>query len=180
MYETIIRVNGKKIPHYYLDSYLPRYKNSNPGEFSEDVLKFKRGVDYSIMDRFATEIIRLVSDAELKFDIIVPIPSSSANTIKNGTKIFVSKVSKGLKIENGVNILVRIKNVPASHLCTASNRPTEDRHYETIKCENGLSNMRVMLFDDIVTAGNTSRACIRRIFDTGVTNITLISLAKTE
>ncbi|MDI9617685.1 phosphoribosyltransferase [Methanothermobacter sp.] len=90
-------------------------------------------------------------------------------------------VSGKLKIQNGTGILMRKFSVQSSHLASSiRERPSEDLHYRTIHHKILNEDMRVLLFDDILTTGNTVRACVRRILDAGPTPINVFTLSKTR
>lgn len=169
----------KKFIFYNIDKYLPKNKYPEQNYFSKKVLNFKDGDKIAILN-FAEDIKSLIYKENLKFDIIIPIPSSSAYNIGKGNKLLVERLAKDLNIQNGVNILQRIKTVKSSHLCNSHDeRPTETDHYNSIICNTRIDGKKVLLFDDIYTQGNTSRACNKRILEKGASEVTLITLGKT-
>ncbi|AFN04095.1 hypothetical protein PFC_05770 [Pyrococcus furiosus COM1] len=171
-------INGKRVPYYFLGYYLPQNKTQQD-EFSKSVLDFKKGY-LNVISKFAEDVVNLIRFKKLKPDIIIPIPSSKKGEISLGHKLLVDYVSNELKIKNGTRILQRWYSVQKSHLASPNKRPIERDHYLSITCKQRLENMKVVLFDDILTTGDTARACVRIIFECGASKVYLITLARTK
>ena len=171
-------INGKRVLYYFLGYYLPKNKTQQD-EFSKSVLDFKKGY-LNVISKFAEDVANLIRFKKLKPDIIIPIPGSKKSKISRGHKLLVNYVSNELKIKNGTGILQRWYSVPKSHLAPSNERPTEKDHYLSITCKQRLDNMKIVLFDDILTTGNTARACVRLIFECGASKVYLITLARTK
>ena len=179
--EFKIKLNGKTYDYYSLGYYQPKNSFGNRQNlFSKDILKFKgeKRMDYMpVSTRFSEELIRLIERENLKFDMIIPIPRSSAGQIANGSTRLSSYVSEILRIEDGTGILKRMNSVKTSHL--SNNRPSLQEHYNSISCSDRVFNKRILLFDDILTHGNTAGACIYKIHENNPSDITVLTLGRT-
>ncbi|GAB6056500.1 hypothetical protein JCM15415_18160 [Methanobacterium movens] len=164
---------------YHLGDYLPKNRYPDQDTFSKNILDFKNGNEKVALD-FADKIKDLIKNKNLKFDVIIPIPSSKAHRIGNGSKLLTKKLANQLNCENGTNMLERVENLISAHLVEANERPTTDNHYNSIKCDKRVKGKRILLFDDIFTQGNTSQACSKKLFENGASNVILIVLGKTK
>lgn len=118
---------------------------------------------------------------DLDIDMIVPIPGSSKGKIGRGHRQLASEISRALGIKNGTGVLVRISSVRSSHQAKSSEeRPTEIHHLFSIRCIEDVNDMKILLFDDILTTGATARACIKKLLWCGASKVYLITLAKTR
>ena len=179
--EFKIRLDDKTYDYYSLGYYQPKNSFGNRQNlFSKDILKFKgeKRMDFMpVSTRFSEELIRLIERENLKFDMIIPVPRSSAGQIANGSTKLSSYVSEILRIEDGTGILKRMNSVKTSHL--SNDRPSLQEHYHSISCSDRVFNKRILLFDDILTHGNTAGACIYRIHENNPSDITVLTLGRT-
>ena len=60
-------------------------------------------------DEFSEKIIDIIRSKNLKFDVIIPIPSSSKDRVSDGSARLAKNISKSLGIEDGTGWLKRIK-----------------------------------------------------------------------
>lgn len=180
-------IRALEVPHYYLGKYIP----ANAGiqdEFSGLLLMFKKygSSDYGcrddIVEYFLRKVINLIKKNALKPDIIVPVPSSRSYNIGKANEEICRKISAILGIENGVNALVRIWDVPKSSTSDGKERPTLLDHYRSIITNPrfNLKDKNVLLFDDIYTTGNTARASALRLLEAGAKNVWIVTLGKTK
>jgi len=167
------------IPLYYVGNYYRKSSDKHKGH-SENVLNFKTRPSKYLFRLFANEVIKMINEFDLKFDIIVQIPSSTLRSVSSGSCYLCEKVSETLGVENGSHNLVRIQGLKPSHLLPPNQRNSEQTHYETIYCNDKFANKKVLLFDDILTKGDTARACIRKLFDQNASDIALIVLGRTQ
>ena len=179
--EFKIKLDGKTYDYYSLGYYQPKNSFGNRQNlFSKDILKFKgeKRMDYMpVSTRFSEELIRLIERENLKFDMIIPIPRSSAGQIANGSTRLSSYISEILRIEDGTGILKRMNSVKTSHL--SNDRPSLQEHYNSIICSDRVFNKRILLFDDILTHGNTAGACIYKIHENNPSDIKVLTLGRT-
>lgn len=177
----ILRYQNKvhRIPLYYVDSYYRKNTKLHKGH-SSSVLKFKTRPSKHLLRYFTNEVIKMINHYNLKFDIIVQIPSSTLRSVSYGSRYICGKVSETFGVENGSYNLTRIQGITPSHLLPSSQRNSEHKHYETIYCNDKFSNKKVLLFDDILTKGDTARACIRKLYEQNASDISLVVLGRTQ
>lgn len=173
MIKETINLKEHCFPHYFLHLYIS--KDLKPDRFSYHVVQFKNGVDYQI-EMFKDEIVELIKEEKLEFDVAIPVPRSSKNRISKGSKTLVEAISQEFKVENGVGILERTESVSSSH---SGGLRSQEKHYKSITCKKDMSNKRILLFDDVKTTGSTARACIQKLLEENCTNIILITLGRT-
>ena len=96
---------------------------------------------------------------------IVPVPSHLACHISPSSKLvcrFIVRMFPWLQYPE--ELLFRRENVTPAHLAYPGQRPTSTEHFQSLGCDNAdLGGAGLILFDDIVTTGDTSQACIRRL-----------------
>jgi predicted amidophosphoribosyltransferase len=100
--------------------------------------------------------------------ILVPVPKSSLmqpNTLWVPERIATALVSVGIG-KQVASCLIRSKAVPKAALSSPSERPTAEKHYESITVQGILSKPdEIVLIDDIVTRGATLLGCANRLTD---------------
>lgn len=167
--------------HYFLGFYETKEsKKYQRNDISKQISKYKfytGNVCTNTAKNFARDIIYFVNDQNLKFDVMIPIPSSDANTISLGHRTLVSIVSDQLSIENGTGILTRTISVKKSH--NSGTRPIKE-HENSIKCGSKIFDKKILLYDDIYTHGNTADACILLLKNNGANDISLFTLGRTN
>jgi predicted amidophosphoribosyltransferase len=173
------QIKNIEFDHYFIDYYQTKERHGlNQNKFSKDILLFKNVNAYHykrVADDFSKEIINIIKDENLNFDVIIPIPSSTKGRISEGNARLAANISERLGIKNGTGWLERIETVPKSHI--AGSR-TIEQHLNSMYCKD-FNDQNVLLFDDIYTHGNTAKSCILKINETHKANVTLITLAKT-
>jgi hypoxanthine-guanine phosphoribosyltransferase len=61
-------------------------------------------------------------------------------------------------------LLFRRESINPAHLAYPGQRPTSMEHFQSLGCRKAdLEGAGVILFDDIITTGDTSQACKRRL-----------------
>src|SRR5260370_21281499 len=112
------------------------------------------------LGRFAEEWKR-----EFGCRYIVPVLSQLACNFSPSSKLvcrFIVRMFPWLQYPE--ELLFRRENVTPAHLAYPGQRPTSTEHFQSLGCNNaGLGGAGLILFDDIVTTGDTSQACIRRL-----------------
>ena len=177
-----LEINNKILDYHSLIFYHPISREGiNQDERSKEILNFKDD-KISIFNKpakkFAEELLTLIYDNNLKFDMIIPIPKSSANKIANGHKKLCSIISKELDIINGSGVLKRSESIRKSAR-SGNKRPSLEEQYNSITCTKQVFNKRILLFDDILTRGNTAGASIIKIYENNPNEIILITLGRT-
>ena len=175
-YMSILNSSEQKIAHYFIDYYKPKSRGEFQDSFGINIINFKRG-NSSVVREFAKIVNFIISIEGISADYVVPIPSSSKDTISMALKDLCSEVTKNSSMKY-LEALVRVDSVKSSHL-SQGDRPTYHDHFNTIRCTSSFSSEKILLVDDVYTQGNTAQASIDRIFQNGVGGIVLITLGKT-
>ena len=153
----------------------------------DSILDFKRGKDLKVKEVSVnvTSFVSILVKAKriVKPDVIVPVPQSSADAETPdyrlyGPRFLCSYLSKRLKIKNGTGYLKRVESLSPAHL--SEERLSCERHYQTVKCEDTVRNLHVLLFDDVYRTGNTVCGCVKRLVEKGVGRVTLITIGNAE
>lgn len=86
-------------------------------------------------------------------------------------------------MKDGSGRLERFTSVESAHLADPGHRPSFSKHWESIRVNpNRLEEVqgaRILLFDDVITTGNTALACRRHLLQVEAVSITGIYLGKT-
>lgn len=97
-----------------------------------------------------------------KYDIIIPVPIHKKRKKERGynqSELIVKKISQSLKLEIGIDCLIKEKNtIPQS---TLSKKQREENVKQVYKIQNKqkIENKKIILFDDIYTTGTTTEEC---------------------
>ncbi len=97
---------------------------------------------------------------------LVPIPGSGKTTPENfwGPRLICEALAHEGIGAGVLPLLIRNTGVPKSAFAAAGERPTPQRHFESIKAEIDLTTpRRITLVDDVVTKGSTAIGAARRI-----------------
>lgn len=174
--------SGTGYYHYYLGFYHPTDRGQDLfsrkiyPDFKED---FKRYYEPAAKE-FAEYLVNDIVRKNLEYDLIIPIPSSTAGRISGGHKIITSLVSEKTGIEDGMGILKRTKSIPKS-ATSGLKRPDIHKHLSTIECDGDVNGKKVLLFDDIYTTGNTAGACvIKLVHGNNASEVDVVTLGRTE
>jgi hypothetical protein len=115
---------------------------------------------YEALGKFAEDWKR-----EFGCRYIVPVPSHLAYTISASSKLmclFIVRMFPWLQYPE--DLLYRRESVTPAHLACPGQRPTSTEHFQSLACNKAdLGGAGLILFDDIVTTGDTSQACKRRL-----------------
>lgn len=115
--------------------------------------------------------------------VLVPAPGSSLrkpDTLWVPHRLCEALVAEGL----GSRVLLALERhtaVPKSAFCSPGERPTVQKHHETIRAESTLpAPARLCIVDDIMTKGSTLLACASRLTEAfpGV-DVVVFGMAKT-
>jgi hypothetical protein len=113
---------------------------------------------------------------------VVPVPSHRAHEVSPSSKLmcrFIVQSFPWLKYPE--ELLFRAESVTPAHLAYPGQRPTSTEHFQSLGCDKvDLGGAGLILFDDIVTTGDTSQACRRRLQkDTRCGEVVRLFLGKT-
>lgn len=169
---------------FYLGFYHPLYNyyedcyedNEYFNEYSQKILELKNSVHEAI--RFFTkELDRIIDDEEV---VITAVPSSDATCTSSG----IVDLSKQLlqckrNFIDGTSCIKRVKSIPKQS--QSSEKRTKKRHKDSIEIQNQsiIKDRRVIILDDVLTTGNTVKACQELLIETGAKEVKIIVLGKT-
>jgi hypothetical protein len=167
-----------------------RYNPGKPGESdkaTQFILCFKNSGS-SCLSTACVQVYEALGkfsegwDAEFGCRYIVPVPSHLAYEVSLSSELMCGFIAKMFpRLQYPKQLLFRKENVPAAHLAYPGQRPTSTEHFQSLGCKKAdLEGAGVILFDDIITTGDTSQACKRRLQqDTKCGEVVRLFLGKT-
>jgi len=117
-----------------------------------------------ILSNFFANYLKTIK-IPLNYDKIIPVPAKPEYSF-NSIEIICHEFSKILEIPTDCDILKRVSN--------------EQKDYEVIDRSINLSNIKILLIDDITTDGDTKDFICSRLNELGCINICNITLGKTD
>jgi len=148
-------------------SVLP-YRSKRSGkadQTSQFVLAFKEGVESAVQiaiqvvgDELEKKQGRLLSD----ISHIVCAPPHKKGFASASSEFFCEQVAKRFSLTHMPRALERTKSVPKAAYAPPGQRPTYGDHLDSIRYAGpaiALSGRGILLFDDVLTSGDTSDAC---------------------
>ena len=190
----------KKESYYYIcdecyNSYLSKYEIKNFSEKNtysifryEDEIR-KLLIDYKFNDKcyleylFEKSILKnnYLCNLIKKYDIIIPVPTHKKRKSKRGynqTEEISNLISKDLKIQNGKDILVKIKNLKPQSLKSAIDRKNDIIGAFKVNNKEKIFNKNIILFDDIYTTGSTTKECKKVLLENDAKNVFILTIAR--
>ena len=172
------RIDG--IPYYYLFSYLPKneFKEvaKTEAKIRSLIYSFKNGSikAQKIIDNFLFNVLYSTFRGYLTLLNFVCVPASSASKNEQRYKRFLSSdFMSACFPENTYDWIKVAKDAPPKHL--GSEEPAEYSFDKDV-----WKGKMVVLFDDVVTSGNTIKNFKNKIESLGAQVVFLISLGKTR
>lgn len=161
---------------FYIGAYFPKYKTSKDA-FSDLIIKYKKCDFYAIC--FFNRLLSNIIYNYFRFcDLILPIPPSTSMFDNYSNKIICISLNSLNIISFKDNILIRQKNIRPSHL--TNNRTSEDiKQSVAVSNCNFIKNKNIILFDDIITSGITSKTIKNMLLENGANSVYRLFIAKT-
>ena len=170
---------GDPIKVYYLGPYRPlkSWPHNQRGENTKMILALQDNKDPGrpvAVDYFFGELDRALSH---QFPIAM-IPSHDPQATSAGLVQLIQRLVANNRIDAG-SCLVRHTKVEESSYW--KNRSME-KHLQSIKVINQASveNQTVLLLDDVVSSGNSMRACKKLLIDKGAADVVCLTLELRE
>lgn len=161
------------IAPYYRKNKSSYSKEPNPkhDNFSSMILQLKKGAPDGI--EFFYPFVKKIETAH---HVLCVVPSSRPDSTSSGLKKLVSKLITNAS-QDGIDCLVRHAKVDPAHW---GNRDM-NKHFESISVVKPhiIMDQNVILFDDVVTTGNTLMACRKILLDAGARDVQCFALGKT-
>lgn len=160
----------------YIGDYHPFYHGTNKDfdEFSNMILKLKEQDDEAV--KFFYDKIKMKLGEN--FTIVV-VPSHSVNTKNSGIRKLAIMLAKDKKnIIDGTECLIRIKEI--KKLSHGGNRSL-DIQLESMKVvkHDLIQGKDILLLDDVKTSGNTIKAAIKLLKESGAKKVVALVLGRT-
>lgn len=159
-----------EVPFASLLIYSPKGSSENSVKSRHVCYSIKRG-DVQLLDQAVTALERVFEEAGfaafLGPDVgLVPTPGSAPHV--SGGLWPSERIAHALvKANRGKDVLPYLRRsvaVPKSAFAAPGERPTVERHYQTIAVESDLiAPRRLTIIDDVVTKGRTLLACAGRL-----------------
>ena len=180
----------QKIKKYYINN---KY-NKNKSEFY--LLKYENEIrklliDYKFNDKsylyktFSKLIIKNKNALDFikKYDIIIPVPLHKKRLNERGynqSELVIKNITKELKIQEKLktNILIKKRHTDPQSTKKGKERKNNVKGAYIIKNEEDIVNKKILIFDDIVTTGNTYKECKKIIERYDIKEVGLFTIAK--
>ncbi len=167
---------SEKDNYFYLDNYFPKYKKKEDA-FSKLIIQYKKGNNFAIK-YFENIIVNIVFNYFWFCDLVIPIPPSSSMLDIYSNKIICLSLNSLNIIQYKQDILKRsISSVP-SHI---TNKRDTAHIIDSVKITNDshIKDKKIILFDDIITTGNTSSIIKNMLILRGADSVIRLFLGRT-
>lgn len=132
--------------------------------------------------RLAQPLGRLLLGLEIpECDAIVPVPLSRKGLRERGfnqTLLVARLLSKRLKIPLHMELLFKRKDTPPQIGLNAKERMKNVKG--AFEASGRIDNLRLLLFDDVMTTGATVRECAKTLIKAGAKEVFVITLARSS
>ena len=168
--------SNEKIDIRYLNHYLPTRLEQD--DFSKKIIGLKnREID--CIDYFFQILKNKV--AKKPNVTICVVPSSKVEKRASGIRDLAMKIKNYCNLTLGLQILHRRTNITPQH--KRIGRASYDEQYNSQYCLSGCDNIirkkNIILFDDVITSGNTILASSNLLLEHGAKKITCLVLGST-
>ena len=164
---------------YHIAYYRP--KGTKPDKVSTDLLAFKKNLEPQTA-RWIQLGAKVASDC-IDFDLVMRVLGSK-ELVANGTKsldrlcVELARL-KGVKYQS--NYLRKIHATPELKYLSAADRKLALKGVYVFENEDDLSGKKVLLVDDVITSGSSTRAIVEAIkLKAPAAKVILFALAKTS
>lgn len=167
---------NEKDNYFYLDNYFPKYKKKEDA-FSKLIILYKKGDKFAIK-YFENIIVNIIFNYFWFCDLIVPIPPSSSMFDVYSNKIICLSLNYLNIIQYKQDILKRSMSSAPSHI---TNKRDTAHISDSVKITNDdyIKDKKIILFDDIITTGNTSSIIKNMLISRGAGSVIRLFLGRT-
>ncbi len=169
---------------FYLGFYHPKYnyyegyKENNEyfNEYSQKILDLKDR-NYEAIECFTQELDKIIDDEQV---VITAVPSSNAKRVSSGITYLSKQLLKNKRnFIDGTTCVKRMNSIPEQS--QSSEKRTKKRNKDSIEIQNNslIKEQRVIILDDVLTTGNTIKACQELLLEAGAKEVKIIVLGKT-
>lgn len=153
-----------------------------PFDYSDNlrdaIFEFKFGGSYAYGDVFAELVFRALPPYYLydDYDMIVPVPLYGERLKERGfnqAELFADGLSRRLGVPLANDVLFRTRNTMRQMALSRSLRERNvDGAFYAVESE--VSGKRILLADDIYTAGATARSCAKELLSKGAKEVSAV------
>ena len=171
------RISTDKIIIYYLNDYIPKRAITPQDDFSKNIIKFKENDKEAF--KYFYDLIDPKIESGQNF-MVCYVPSTRNHNIWTACRELACKIRQNKKLKMGEHILYRRLPLTPQH----KSRNSIKTHYESLNLEKSfvseIKDQHILLFDDIITSGNSFIACAQLLLDNGAKKITGVILGSTK
>ncbi len=148
------------------------------GDIRDAIFEFKFGGSYAYGDIFAELVYRALPPYYLysDYDMIVPVPLHIERFKERGynqAELFADGLSKRINVPLAGDVLFRTRNTMHQMFLTRTLRERNvDGAFYAVEKE--VSGKKILLADDIYTAGATARACAKELLHKGAKEVSAV------
>lgn len=168
-------------PYHPVNIYVDGDKIENPAfdQPSRNVLNLKSQVQVQITNYTQMLIDRFLNEYSGSDVVVCYVPSSDHTKLITGMSLLVQNLVQNNKFIDGRSCVRRSKTI--QKLATGGARDISI-HMNSIQVFHPeiIAGKMVLLLDDIVTSGNSLKACKKKLKAAGAADVRCIALAKTE
>ncbi len=167
---------GKK--YYFFYYYVPK-RLTDHERYSRESIQIQHNIwnfkDGNYQDQFINVIEQLIKNSfnNLEDLTLVCIPASTISANRRRYEYFSNKICKDTGLKNGFDHIQIVKEKEPKHL--TGERTNAEYSFDS----QFFSNKNVILFDDVVTRGQSMRDFIKVVENLGATVVGCVSIGKT-
>lgn len=151
------------------------------GETKRLIYNYKYNSDTFLYKIFGQIMVNFLEEYEFKnFDYLLYIPSTKKSIRKRGfdhCKEICKYISENYNIKLLENSLIKTRETKAQHNLSMEERSINLENSFEIKDENTIKDKKILLFDDIVTSGNTLYQAVNVLKKGGAKKVDAIAIA---
>jgi ComF family protein len=118
-----------------------------------------------------------------EFDLVVPVPLHSKRRRERGynqAELLARALSRQIAVSFCADAVVRIRpTLPQVGLSEPQRLENVSRAFRCLN-PRGISKMRILLIDDVMTTGATAASAARSLLDSGALRVSVLTLARAE
>ena len=146
------------------------------------ILKFKYESNYNVGYLLANFLIEIIKESEIDIDIICYIPMIRKDERKrriNQCKLIANEIGYNLNIPVS-NCIKKVKHTKEQKKLTKEERIKNLIGAFEVTSNEDIKNKRVLLIDDVMTTGATIGECTKILKKSGVKEIIVLTIAKSN
>ena len=171
------RFSTDNLTIWYLNEYISKRAPIPQDDFSKKIIEFKEH------DKEAFQYFYDLIDPKIKTGqnfMVCYVPSTKVHNIWTACRELACKIRQNKKLKMGEHILYRRLPLNPQH----KSKNGIKAHYESLNLEKSfvseIKDQHILLFDDVITSGNTFLGCAQLLLDNGAKKITGVILGSTK